>query len=306
MTLAEYQLASSDNLSFKYNSESVTGSSPDITNYPLNTYVLRRDKTNQGRAIIIGDVPKEDVFLYVALNTNSIVSTFGDDLANYPANGNRFKPLEWFGFGVRKSEDENYKITYKGTFLKLADWGTAARGAAYNKPVAIPTWQENSAEGDQDFPITTKYTKKNYYSLKTKDPYKKQKFICPHINAFDVDQLRTSLCQAFFGVTPKTSYLSKGTVTDVESPIVTSAVGEEKDPWDGTKKTEEEQPTSAVEEQPTSAKPAEIDKAQKKVNQDEKQLKQEKQKLQKLKAQPTSAMENPGEDYKKKLDEASS
>jgi hypothetical protein len=303
MIIAKYQSASTDEFYFKFIDEVNIGSDPSITHYPLNTYCIRRSKKNYGRVLVIGDVPEDDFRLYVGLNTTALAEPYGKNVTVIAPNANRFKPMCWFGFGVRKSEDEDYQISWTGVFAKLVNGGATGAGAASGKPIAIPTWTVNSAvEGDVDFPINTNFTEANYYPTKTKDPYKKQKFTCLDLNKFDVDAIRLTVCQAMFGVAPPTDYLSKGSAEPVtDATVVTSAVSDSKEDSTATSAI----PTDKEESQPVSATAAEVDKKQKKIDADKKQIKQEEQKLKKIKSQvkqPTSAV-SPGADYEKKMDE---
>jgi hypothetical protein len=296
-TSVEFSASDNDLLYFKFLTDPVVGSNPSITHYPLNTYCARRQSQNDGWVILIGDVPKQDLKLVTALNANSLADPFGTNVVNIPSNGGRFKPVQWFGFGVYKSEDEAYKINYKATFVKLVNESTGSKGDAEGTPVTMPKWDVNSAIGDKDFPVNTNYNKINYYKLKTKDPYKKQKFTVIHINEFDLDELRTEFCNTIFGVTPETDYLKhKSEVVDKPTDaIITSALPDETESKDVGPLGSEEQPVSAT--------AAEIDKEKKKVATKEKEVKAEKEKLKKMNQQPTSA--TAGEDYQKKMDEAS-
>lgn len=260
------------NTKFGLETEVITDGSE---HYGLDVLTKRRDTSHNKKVIKLGKVSLETFKLAVATSANRVLpdADFSEASTVILANMKWLKPIMGIGFAIQKSEDEPYKIN--NAIIEVTDPG-ATKGDTDGKPVDIPLWVADAAEGAQDFAADTKHTKKNFYKLRAKDPYKKLDHEAVDFNEFDVQDVRGVLLKSLYGVVPEAE--SKSSSSDPAGSSFSQ------------KEQKEIESVSVVTSATAEKSKAEIHKEKVKEAKEKKEEQMKKEKEKKAKEQPVSAL----------------
>lgn len=181
----------------------------------------RRNFNEDKRFLMIGDLEVEDYLIQVAAMVSKV--WYAGAATSLGVNVPWLSLKSYFGFGVGKTEDEDYKIgriICDGVAVvnaATALHNTAAALIGDNLMSAHPKWTLYTNSDDLTFPISLLRSKDLFKYGRSADPYKKLKHVVVDINELDIDNVLKAIRKYFWPI---------GTSSIISTPIPVSAFPE--------------------------------------------------------------------------------